>query len=65
MKRVITIKGNDGDITVDIKATIKASNYTRGETETLVSSLANSLFKSVETLPYNTRFGVHNTKVSL
>lgn len=63
MKRVITIKGNDDNVEVDIKATIKTNGLTGDETERVAEKLANSLFGSIE-VPYAS-FGVHNTTVSL
>lgn len=63
MKQVITIKGNDDNVELSIKATVKTNGLAGYETERVVEKLANSLFGSIE-VPYAS-FGVHNTKVSL
>lgn len=64
MKRVITIKGDDGDVRLTIKATVETANLMKDESERVVAKVGNSLFKSIEALPYSS-FGVHNTTVSL
>ena len=63
MKRVITIKGNDGDVAIEVRATVKTKNLARYESEKVVASLANSLFDNIN-VPYAS-FGVHNTAVTL
>lgn len=64
MKRVITIKGNDGDVQLEIRATVKTSALAQYENQRVVDRLANRLFNSIDVLPYST-FGVHNTEVVL
>lgn len=63
MKRVFTIKANDNNVEVNIKATVRTSGLANYETERIVEGLANSLFGSIE-VPYAS-FGVHNTIISL
>lgn len=65
MKRVITIKGTDKDIQLEVRATVKTAGLTRDESTNVAESLANRLFDSIGSLPYNNTFGVHNTVVNV
>jgi hypothetical protein len=64
MKRVITIKGDDGDIQIEVTAKIITSGSTKRETEQVTNRIARNLFNAVteQTIPYAS-FGVHNTTV--
>ena len=64
MKRVITIKSDDGDIQLEITAKVITSGLVKNETERVTNRIARNLFNAVteETIPY-TNFGVHNTTV--
>jgi hypothetical protein len=64
MKRIITIKGSDEDVTFEVRATVKTTNLARYESEKVVNALANRLFDSIDNIPYAS-FGVHNTTVSV
>lgn len=66
MKRVITIKGDEGDIQIEVIAKVVTSQLTKHETERVVNKVARNLFLAVteETIPYS-GFGVHNTTVSV
>lgn len=65
MKRVITIKGRDKDIDLEVRATVKTTGLMREESEHVAEALANRLFGAIDSLPYNNTFGVHNTKIAL
>ena len=66
MKRVVTIKTDDGDVQVEINAKIMTSGLTKHEAERVRNRIARNLFLAVteQPVPY-TAFGVHNTQVSV
>lgn len=66
MKRVISIKGDEGDIQIEVTAKVITSQLTKDETERVVNKVARNLFLAVteEPIPYS-GFGVHNTTVSV
>lgn len=66
MKRVITIKGDEGDIQIEVTAKVITSQLTKGETERVVNQVARNLFLAVTEEPVSyANFGVHNTTVSV
>ena len=66
MKRVVTIKTDDGDVQVEINAKVTTTGLTKHEATQVRNQIARNLFLAVteQPVPY-TSFGVHNTKVSV
>jgi hypothetical protein len=64
MKRIITIKSDDGDVQLEITAKVVTSGLFKDESERVTKRIARNLFNAVteEGIPY-TDFGVHNTTV--
>lgn len=66
MKRVVKIKGDDGEVRIEVTAKAITSGCTKDEVERLINCVARNLFKAMteEPIPY-TSFGVHNTTVKV